>query len=309
MFFTRIGQYAAYLVVRVVICIVQATSLETCVTASKWLAWFFCRVLRLRGALVDENLRHAFPELTLPERQQLALRMWEHLFLMPVEIAHAPRKIHDTNWRDYVTLHGQTDLIRALLSDRPVIMVSGHFGNFEIGGFLLGILGFPTSSVARPLDNPYLNRFVNRFRGITGQSIIAKKGGFEDILSVLARNGTMAFLADQYAGSKGCWVEFFKRPASAHKAIALLAMEHQALVCIVAARRADAPMHFEMILDQIADPGDQNAPAGNVREMTQWYTTSLEQLIRKTPDQYWWVHRRWKGKPPVRGKARAAAAA
>lgn len=303
---TRLGQYSAYLVVRIVICIVQAMSLEACATSARWLAWFFARVLRLRHQLVDENLRHAFPQLTPRQRQQLALQMWEHLFLIPVEVAHAPRKIHDTNWRDYVRLRGEKALVRALLDDRPVIIVSGHFGNFELGGYVLGILGFPTSSVARPLDNPYLNDFVNRFRGITGQSIIAKKGGFDEILAVLARKGTMAFLADQYAGRKGCWVEFFGRPASTHKAIALLALEHQAPVCVAATLRGEAPLHFEMFSDAILDPRDADAPAGNVRQLTQWYTARLEELIRTAPGQYWWLHRRWKGKPPARGKARAA---
>ena len=85
---------------------------------------------------------------------------------------------------------------------------------------MLGILGFPTYTVARTLDNPYLDRFVNRFRAATGQHIIPKNGGYDQIVDVLARGGTMTFLADQYAGPKGCWVEFFGRPASAHKAIA-----------------------------------------------------------------------------------------
>ena len=63
-----------------------------------------------------------------------------------------------------------------LLDDRPLLLVSGHFGNFELAGFVLGILGFPTYTVARPLDNPYLHAFVNRFRGATGQHIVPTKG-------------------------------------------------------------------------------------------------------------------------------------
>jgi KDO2-lipid IV(A) lauroyltransferase len=176
-----------------------------------------------------------------------------------------------------------------------------------LGGFFLGVLGFPTSTVARTLDNPHLNRFINRFRGITGQRMISKKGGFDDILAVLASGGTMTFLADQAAGDKGCWVDFFGRPASTHKAIALLALEHKAHVCVGAMMRVGGPLQLEMTLGDLIDTSDPNAPAGNVRELTQWYTTQIERLIRKAPEQYWWVHRRWKGTPPsARRKSRAA---
>ncbi len=177
------------------------------------------------------------------QRLRLARRMWEHLFLLVLEVAHTPRKIHETNWRDYVRLTNEAELVRRLIEDRPVLVVSAHLGNFEVGGYVLGVLGFPTYTVARTLDNPYLDAFLNDFRGRTGQHIIPKNGGYDQIVDVLARGGTMTFLADQYAGPKGCWVEFFGRPASAHKAIALLALDNNASdvgVDCAAARSADA---------------------------------------------------------------------
>ena len=197
--------------------------------------------------MVDENLRHAFPELSAADRWRLARRMWEHLFLLVLEVAHAPRKIHDTNWRKFVVLRDVVPLMRQFSSGRPAMVVTGHFGNFELGGFALGILGFPTYSVARPLDNVYIDRFLARFRGATGQHIIPKNGGYEQILAVLARGGTMAFLADQYAGEKGCWVEFFGRPASAYKGIALMALEHDAPMAVCSCRRLGRPLRFEMV--------------------------------------------------------------
>lgn len=301
------GDYLAYLGVRTAICVVQAARMETCQTVARWLAWLFTKVVRIRHRVIDENLQTAFPRLSAKDRQALARRMWEHLFLLAIEVAHAPRKIHDTNWRDYIRLKGHDQLLRALLDDRPVVIISGHFGNFELGGFFLGVLGFPSATVARTLDNPYLHRFVNRFRGLTGQRMIAKKGGYNDILAVLSTGGTMSFLADQAAGDKGCWVDFFGRPASTHKAIALLALEHRAHVCLGAMRRVGAPLHLEMVLGDLLDTTDPNAPAGSVRELTQWYTSQLERLIRDAPEQYWWVHRRWKGTPPAaRRKTRAA---
>ena len=141
---------------------------------------------------------------------------------MVCEITQAPRKLHQTNWRQHSQILRIPELVRSLLDDRPVVIISGHFGNFELGGYLLGLFGFPTYSIARPLDNPFLHRFVNRFRGSTGQHIVPKLGSREMVAEILRRGGTLALLGDQSAGDKACWVEFFGRPASTHKAVAVL---------------------------------------------------------------------------------------
>jgi Kdo2-lipid IVA lauroyltransferase/acyltransferase len=303
----RLADVLVYLVVRVLICIVQTMRIETGHAVARRLAWLFCDLLKIRSRVVDENLAHAFAELSAPARQQLARQMWEHLFLLVLEVAHAPRKIHETNWRDFVRLHREDELVRMLLSDRPLLVVTAHFGNFEVAGYALGILGFPTHTVARTLDNPYLDRFINRFRGGTGQHIVPKNGGYDEILAVLARGGTMTFLADQYAGPKGCWVQFFGRSASAHKAISLLALENDAPVAVCAARRLDRPLRLEMSVYDVSDPRAGGEEVRGVREFTQWYTKGLEKMIRSCPQQYWWLHRRWKDTRPKRGERKKAA--
>lgn len=300
-----IVDYSVYLLVRMLVCVVQAMPIETCRRAANALAWVMADVLRVRGNLVDENLRHAFPQMLPGQRRRLVRRMWEHLFLLVVEVAHAPQRIHETNWRQFVRLEGVRPLVRQLLTRRPTIVVTGHFGNFEVGGYLLGILGFPSHSVARNLDNPYLNRFVGRFRGMTGQHIIPKQGGYEQMLDVLAGGGTMTFLADQAAGPKDCWVDFFGRPASTHKAIALMSLQHDAPMAVCYVRRTERPMHFEMVTAAMCDPRDATEGIASIHRLTQWYTTELERAIRQRPEQYWWIHRRWKERPR-RSKNKAA---
>ena len=199
----QIVDYLVYVAVRILICVVQAMPVETGRRLARLLARLFCDVLHIRSGVVDDNLAHAFPAMSPTERTDLARRMWEHLFLLVLEVAHTPRKIHETNWRDYVVLHNEVELVRDLLDDRPLLIIASHLGNFEVGGYVLGILGFPTYTVARTLDNPYLDRFVNDFRGRTGQHMIPKNGGFDQIIEVLADGGTMTFLADQYAGPQG----------------------------------------------------------------------------------------------------------
>src|SRR5438105_44899 len=107
--------YLVYLALRTLICVIQALRMETCEVLARYLASLMCTVLQIRRHVVDENLSHAFPELSAPARRELAWRMWEHLFLLLAEIAHAPRKIHDTNWRDYITPAGRQTLVRAIL--------------------------------------------------------------------------------------------------------------------------------------------------------------------------------------------------
>jgi KDO2-lipid IV(A) lauroyltransferase len=302
----RLRQWLAYLAVRTFICILQAARLDSCTTVARWLATLCHDRLGIRRAVVDENLRLAFPELSPAQRDRLAWQMWEHLFLFIVEIAHAPRKIHETNWRDFVEFSGGHVLADIALGERPSLLVSAHFGNFELGGFFLGVLGFPTHTVARTLDNPDLDAFLNRFRGVTGQRMVPKKGGYEEIVRVLAGGGMMTFLADQYAGSRGCWVEFFGRPASVHKAIALFALDNQAQLMVGSTRRYGRPMHFSMELYGSSDLATNPPEAASVKSLTQWYTTRLECPIRQSPEQYWWLHRRWKD---TRRKRRVSQAA
>lgn len=296
----RAVDYLVFLVVRVLIAIVQAMRLETAQRWARVLAWIFADVLRIRGSVVEENLQHAFPDLSAPQRRRLTRRMWRHLFLLVIEVAHAPRKIHETNWRQFIRLRDVRPLVQHLLTGRPTLIVTAHFGNFEVGGYMLGILGFPTYAVARTLDNPYLDRFVRRFRGATGQYLIPKNGGYDQILAVMARGGVISLLADQYAGRKGSWVKFFGRDASAHKAIALLALDNNAPVAAVYARRLERPMLFEMACTAMTDPAAPDFQLGSISELTQWYTARLEDFIRQSPDQYWWIHRRWKDPRPKR---------
>ncbi|MDO5308689.1 MAG: lysophospholipid acyltransferase family protein [Planctomycetia bacterium] len=287
--------YIVYLIVRIAICVVQSLSLSQCERGSEILAFVFNDVLRVRRKLTDTNLRFAFPEKSEHERNLISRGMWRHLFLLASEAALAPRQLHVLNWHRHVMIENGRALFKALQADRPIILITAHFGNFELGGFLLGLLGYPTFSVARELDNGYLNDFVSDFRGQTGQYIIDKNTGYEDILSVLRSNGVMAFLADQSAGRKGAWVKFFNRPASAYKAMALLSVEYDAPIFVCyATRRNDQPLSFTMRLVDSLDPRELPEDVQSIQQITQWHVTRLEEQIRLAPDQYWWLHNRWK---------------
>ena len=298
--------FAVYLFVRLFIAVVQAVPLAVCERGAELLATLFGRVLRIRATIVEENLRIAFPNLTADEREAITWQMWRHLFLMIAEIAHTPRKVHETNWKEHSHIVNQELFVRTLLSGRPLVLISAHFGNFELGGYLMGLFGFPTYTVARRLDNRYLDRFVNDFRGRTGQYMLPKKGSGDQIQEILERGGILTLLGDQAAGEKACWVNFFGRPASTHKAVAAfsLATTHR--------RWSATPAGSASRCTTKSDPrrfairGQADFQFGSIPLLAQWYTDHLEKLIRRSPAQYWWLHRRWKGQPPARRRKAAA---
>jgi KDO2-lipid IV(A) lauroyltransferase len=267
---------------------------------SRELAKIFTFIIPIRRRLLHENLQIAFPEKTAEERQKIILKMWEHLFLMGVEISQAGRKIRDLNWKRHIRFFGVNPLMSALNQGRPAIIVTGHFGNFEIGGFTLGVLTYPSHTVARTLDNPYLNSYIKRFRESTGQFIIPKTGGSDEIIKVLNEKGLMALLVDQSAGQKGYMVDFFGKPASTFKAIGLLALKYNAplIICYSLRRQNEQgefePLKFDIHITSVLDPASLPHDIKNAKDVTQWFTKKLENGIRKCPEQYWWIHRRWK---------------
>ena len=305
---TRIGHLAVYFLVRALLSLVQAMSIDSCAACAKVLSVVLHDVLRLRRTIVEQNLATAFPHMSHEERNQTARRMWQHVLVMIAEIAHAPRKIHDSNWRKYLDITPKPELVGLMLQPRPRVCVTAHLGNFELGGYLTGLLGFPTFTVARTLDNPYLDTFVNRFREAKGQYILPKIGSAPQADAVLTTGGTLVLLGDQHAGPKGCWVEFMGRPASCHKAVALFTLLSGAPMLAVACIRRGRPLQFTLELVGVVDPAAASCDAlAGVQQLTQWYNDVLAAQIRRQPDQYWWLHRRWR-EPPKRLRQKLTAA-
>src|SRR3954465_12807448 len=188
-------------------------------------------------------------------------------------------------------------------------MGTAPFGNWEEAGHLFGALGFPPNSVARTLDNPHLDRFLRSFRERTGQKLIPKDGGYDRMLEVRGSGRVLSFLADQDAGQNGMYVDFFGRPASTHKAIALLALEHRAPVVVGYARRGGPGFRYGVGCSELIEPDEFKGPPDDARLLTQRFTTALESAIRRDPDQYLWLHRRWKHQPKPRKRKPAPAPA
>ncbi len=302
--------YAAYLGVRIVVCLAQMMSISLAYRVADLLAGLLYRIDRRHRLVALENLEHAFgDQYSSAEREALVFGVYRHILRMIMEMLQIPRLLNVQTWRRYIQLQGHEKVIERLLDDRrPLILLSGHYGNWEMAGYLFGAFGFPPNAVARVLDNPYLERFLRKFRERTGQRMIAKRGGSEQMVEVLQNGGVLSMLADQDAGPKGVFVDFFGRPASTFKAIALLAIEFNAPIVVGGARRIGNQFQFELVMEEIIEPAVDLSP-DQVRVLTERYTAALERLIRRDPSQYFWLHRRWKHQPKSKRRPPEQAAA
>lgn len=299
---------AELLVLKIVICTLQILPMEMCARFCRGLAWLLADVIKFRVRVIEENLQGVYPDITPNKVREMTREMWYHLCLMGCEIAQAPRKIHDSNWRKYVFIRDKVQMTNYLIDYRPLVAVSGHFGNFEMGGYVTGLLGMPSYTVARTLDNPYLDKFINAFRAHNGQFILPKDGSATAIQEVLDSGGILTLLGDQHAGTKGCWVEFLGRPAACHKAVALFTLSGNAPMMVSYCRHTDQPLHFEIGCTGVADPLEMPPEMRDVTVLTQWYNDRLGAAIAMAPEQFWWVHRRWKEKPVRQTKRQKTAA-
>jgi KDO2-lipid IV(A) lauroyltransferase len=303
-----VADYAVYLVLRLFVCVVQSLSLRLGHKLAAGLASLIYHLDKRHRDVARDNLRHAFPgRYSEAEIDQLVRAVLRHFCTLAVEITLLPRLFHSTNWRRYVSLPQGQVLLDQLLSGRPLMFVTGHFGNWELGGFILGALGFKTYAIARTLDNPYVDWFLRvKFREKTGQQILSKDDDFERIQKVLADRGVLATLADQDAGQRGLFVDFFGRPASTHKAVALLSLQYEVPLVVIGTTKLGEPMQYAVLVEDVILPEDYAAKPDAVRQITQRYTAALERLVRRYPEQYFWLHRRWKHQPAAK-KARKAA--
>jgi KDO2-lipid IV(A) lauroyltransferase len=300
--------YAVYLAVRVVICVIQMLSYPAASRVARLLAWLVYHLDKRHRQVADDNLRHAFPDLDAPQRDRLVRAVLLHFCTLLIEIIHVPRKLHATNWRSYLDLAGGRKLVGALLSGRPLLIVTGHFGNWEMGGYVLGLLGFRTHAIARELDNPYLDDFLRGFRERTGQRLLAKRGDFDKMEVLLAGGGVLATLADQDAGAKGPFVPFFNRPASTHRSVGLLALKYNVPMIVIGTPKVGEPMRHAILAEDVILPEEYADRPDAVNAITQRFTAALERMVRLYPEQYFWLHRRWKHKPQPRAKKAKQAA-
>ena len=294
----RVVDYLTYLGVRLFAAFVHIFPHEANYRTARWLGNLMYRFDARHRRRALEHLRLSFPDWTEERRREVAKASMRNLVYLGLEVLFTTRLLTVGRWRRHVNLTNMSQGIRLMLEGQQgLIVLTGHFGNWEVVGYVLASLGFPSVDVARKLDNPYLNEYILGIRERSGMRIIDKSGATVEVEQVLARHGVVGFIADQDAGRKGAFVDFFGRKASTYKIIALMAMEYGVPVVIGYGKRLDEDYHFEIGIQRIIYPHEWAGKDDPVLWITQEYTSALEQIVRLAPEQYLWVHRRWKHRP------------
>ncbi|MGB3429973.1 MAG: 4'-phosphopantetheinyl transferase superfamily protein [Burkholderiaceae bacterium] len=282
------------------------------VADAPWLGRVLYRLLPLRRRIVLENLRRVFGDATpAAEIEALAQAHYAHIGRLLWEFLRFPWLSAERR-RSMVRVENLDALVAALGQDKGVLILTGHFGNFEVAT-AAGLDTFPQARgrfwfVRRPIKPPWLDRLVARRFARAGFGILPKRGGLDAILDKLAAGDLVVFPFDQHAGRKdGVLVEFFGHPAGTFRSLAVIALSTGAPVVPAASWREPDGSHvlrFEPALAPI-DHADANEA---IRLNTRAYNAALEHLVVRHPEQWWWTHRRWKAWPVASRRARPGAA-
>lgn len=244
-----------------------------------------------------DNLRASYPEKDQAWLEATGLRSFQQIVMMVIDTLFTPRLLAKDNWRKYIKPINIERAKWMSKENKGLLMLTGHYGNFEITGYLLGQFFYNVYSIARPLDNPYINKYLYGIREAKGQKIIDKKGATEEMVQLIEEGATLCFVSDQDAGRKGVFVDFFGRKASSYKSIGLLAIQYNLPIAVGGCRRVGNDYSFEIEIGRIIEPREWADKDKPLDWLTQEYNAELEQFIRKDPTQYWWLHRRWKTRP------------
>lgn len=259
--------------------------------------WHRCDGRRRRRARA--NLEAAFPGMEEPVLRRRVRASFDHLARVPFEALLAPRHLSSPRAiARRVRIEGDlTPYFDGIAEGRPVLLWTAHLGNWEVAGHILRTLGAPLTAVMRPIDNPYVDAYVRRERG-GPESLIPHRGGLRPMRRALAEGRWLAVVGDQNAGRNGTFVPFFGIPASTHAAAAWLATRQEVPLLVgVCLRDTNRTGSYVIRFAELPRP----APAATREEITrvlQAYNTTLEAWIRDQPEQYNWLHRRWKSRPP-----------
>jgi Kdo2-lipid IVA lauroyltransferase/acyltransferase len=268
---------------------------------ARWVAGGSVRLLlvllpRMRKT-AEFNLRLAFPEWSVAQRQAVLHGMARNLGWMAAEFARLPGYTAE-NIENVVVLDGHENFLAGKSRGKGVIYLTGHIGAWELSSYAHALYGFPLHYMARPLDNAPLDAMVNEYRGGSGNKPIYKNEAARVMMKVLKGAGTIGILADQNTmPGEGVFVDFFGTHACTTTGIARVALHTDAAVVPGYAYWDENLRKYRLRFEppvELVRSGDMER---DVRENTQRFTKVIEEIIRKHPEQWVWIHARWKNRP------------
>jgi KDO2-lipid IV(A) lauroyltransferase len=294
----RRSDYPAYLALRAALGVARVLPRPAALAAGAFLGRA-ARALGMRRAVTDGNLEKAFPELPATAREALARRVYAHFGRMTVDSL----RVSAAGAEALVALVRGGDCMRLVHERLPrgkgVILLTGHVGNWELGGAYLAAAGIKVAAVVKPPSNPYVARHAEAVRRRLGIETISMDAARSGVMAALAQNKAVALVADQGALRSSTFVPFFGQPTRTAQGPGLFAALSGAPVlfgALVALPDGGYELMGEVIEENVG--GETREAAERI---ARHYGERLEALVRRVPEQYLWTHRLWKHAPPPPG--------
>jgi Kdo2-lipid IVA lauroyltransferase/acyltransferase len=244
------------------------------------------------------NLDRAFGDRrSREEKSRIARASFAHLGLLLCD-SMAFAKVDPGRLDRIAVFEGLENVRGAYARGKGVFVFSGHYGNWEMVALLQGYLGLPLAMVTRPLDNPHLERRMYRYRTLSGNRVIHKRGAAREVLRAIRQGLGVAIVIDQNVrGEDGIFVDFFGTPASTTPALATLAIKTEApIVPVFGVPLPDGRYRIRYLPEvEVRRTGDTKR---DILELTQTCTRIIEEQVRRQPEYWVWMHRRWRTRPP-----------
>lgn len=289
-------RYLEYLTVKLVATVVRYLPHRLVLAGGTVLGWAFYLLDAAHRRLALANLACAFPVRSPRECRAIARAMFAHFGRLLVELLEFSQLSHQ-RIQQLVEFEGEDRMRHAYAQGRGVLLFTGHFGFWELHAIAHGLVVGPIDVLARALDNPRLNDLLERARMCTGNGVIYRRGAIRRVLRALGANHSVALLIDQHTQTADAvYVDFFNRPAATTSALAVLAMRTGAPVIPAFALPLPGG-RYRMIYEHPVEAPRADDPTA-VREFTQRCTDVLEMYVRRYPELWLWMHRRWRDIEP-----------
>lgn len=250
-------------------------------------------IITKRRDLVLRNLALAFPEKPAAERAHIAHEVWRNLGRLAVEFSRVS-DFTDGSIDRLVEIEGREHVDAAIKEGNGIVGLTAHFTNWELTGALVQRVYGNMTVIARPVRNPMVDQWVYEKRTASGLKIILPKDAVKASLKCLKNKGIIGMMIDQSLSSGGVFVEFFGRPASSTTLPALLHIRTGAPVMFAYLVRNGE--RFRLVFEPVVFPPVED-PTARIQIYTQVMATQFEQVIRRYPESWLWLHNRWKRQP------------
>lgn len=286
-----------YLGVKILLFLFQSLTRESALKFAEDLGWISFNILRLRRKYILKQLNRVFgEEKSEKEIKEIALGVYQNFGKTLFEFSRLPITSRE-KLLELVEFHNIRYLDEALEKGNGAIVVTAHFGSWEMLAAATAANGYPVNSIVGRQHNQYVDDLINQIRDNAGNKTIPIKTALRGLITALRRNEIVAILSDQDAGKSSVFVEFMGLPAKTPAGPALFRIKFGAPLIPVFIVRRDDGIHHDVYFEPPIEYESTGNRKEDITQITQKYTNLIEEYVRKYPDHWFWLHRRWKRQP------------